>query len=54
MKLPKEAKQITLAVLRMPELHWKSCYEDASGRPEFDCTCPLADLISKIEIAEET
>ena len=55
MRIPKEAKEITLAVLKHPELHWKNCYRDMTGRPqELDCICPLADLISEIEIAEET
>jgi hypothetical protein len=53
MKIPKEAKEITLAVLKHPELHWKSCWEDVSARPEFNCQCPLNDLINEILIAEE-
>jgi hypothetical protein len=41
-KIPMEALEITLATLReMPEIHYKSCYEDSSGRPEYNCSCPL-------------
>jgi hypothetical protein len=55
MKIPKEAKQITLAVLSMPELHYKGCYEDITGRPQdLDCVCPLADIIAEISMAEES
>ena len=53
MKIPKEAKEITLAVLRIPELHYKGCYLDMTGRPqELDCICELAETLKKIESAE--
>ena len=55
MKLPKEAKDITIAVLKHPKLHWKSCYEDVSGRPqELICKCPLNKKIMQILCAEES
>jgi hypothetical protein len=54
MKIPKEAKEITLAVLKHPELHYKACCEDMTGRPqELDCICPLQTGICKIANAEE-
>ena len=52
--IPKEARQITLAVLRDPDLHYRSCWEDISGRPKYNCSCPLKDVIRKIELAEVT
>lgn len=52
MKIPKEAQEITLAVLRNPELHYKSCYEDSSGRPIFNCCCPLDGVMTKIALAK--
>jgi hypothetical protein len=51
--IPKEAKDLTLAVLRDPDLHYRSCWEDISGRPEYDCKCPLKDVIDKIILAKE-
>ncbi len=47
--IPKEAKDITLAVLRDPRLHWKSCSEDMTGRPEFNCICPIKDIMDKVQ-----
>jgi hypothetical protein len=54
MRIPKEAKEITLAVLKHPELHHVGCYYDVSGRPqELDCICDLYKIIKKIETAKE-
>jgi hypothetical protein len=54
MKIPKEAKDITIAVLEHPELHWNSCFEDITGRPTtLDCHCPLREIINKISKAKE-
>lgn len=51
MKISEEAREITLAVLSMPELHYKSCYEDASGRPiELECNCPMKYAINKVAL----
>ncbi len=47
--IPKECKEITLAVLRDPRLHWKSCYEDIAGRPDFNCICPIKKIMDEIQ-----
>jgi hypothetical protein len=54
MKLPKEAKDLTLAVLLSPEFHWKACCEDNSGRPTpIRCVCPMVYAINKVLVCEE-
>lgn len=54
MKLSKEAIKITLSLLESPELHYKSCFEDISGRPcELTCNCPLLTIMEKIRLARE-
>lgn len=53
-KIPKEAKELTLTVLAHPELHYKACYEDDSGRPiDLDCICPLKEIMDKIRKFED-
>lgn len=53
MNIPKEAKEITLAILKHPSLHYKACYEDIAGRIEYNCICPLKNIIAQINNAEE-
>ena len=54
MRIPKEAREITLSVLALPELHYKACFEDISGRPsELNCSCPLKRYIEKIVLSIE-
>ena len=49
MKIPNEAIDITIKVLEIiPELHYKACFEDISGRPDFDCVCPIKNIIEKL------
>ncbi len=45
----KKAKEITLAVLRNPRLHFKACCKDISDRPEFNCICPIKEIMDKIQ-----
>ena len=54
--IPREAKIITLAVLSQPEIHFRACREDISGRPqELQCVCPLAyaiDIVHSLKVKE--
>ncbi len=47
-KIPKQVIDLTLAVLMEPSLHWKACFEDMGGRPDFNCVCPIKDIVDKI------
>lgn len=50
----KEVKEITLAVLAIPQLHYRSCYEDVSGRPvKLDCRCPIKKIVEMIHKLKE-
>ena len=44
----KEELQLIIAVLQsVPELHYRSCFEDMAGRPEFNCNCPTKKITDK-------
>ncbi len=48
-KTIKMITDIQVAVLNgIPELHYKSCFEDISSRPEFNCICPIKDIVKKL------
>jgi len=48
-KTPKQAKDLVLAVLSLPEFHYRACYEDISGRPQpFSCICPMKEIMEKV------
>ena len=48
-KTIKMVTDIQVAVLNgIPELHYKACFEDISGRPEFNCVCPIKNIVKKI------
>lgn len=51
-KIPIEAINITLATLRYSTFHYKTCFEDSSVRPTFDCICPTKDIINKLIIIQ--
>lgn len=48
-KIPNEAIDLTISILNTtPELHFKACFLDVSNRPEFDCICPIQDIVKKL------
>lgn len=48
-KMAKIVIDVKVAVLNeIPELHYKVCFEDISGRPEFNCVCPIKDIVKKL------
>ena len=49
MKMPSEAIDITINVLNgVASLHYKSCLEDVSCRPDFNCQCPIKSIVEKL------
>ena len=44
-----EALVLTASVLNSPELHYRACFEDLSGRPDFDCDCDILTIQKKIK-----
>ena len=47
--------RIIISVLQsVPELHYKSCFEDISGRPEFNCVCPTKKIIFRYQADLDT
>ncbi|KKN11379.1 hypothetical protein LCGC14_1027190 [marine sediment metagenome] len=48
-KAQRESILITLVVLHRTRFHYKACFEDSSGRPEYNCVCPLKDTIDKLQ-----
>ena len=48
--IDKKAIELTIAVLRTPDLHYKSCFTDISGRPDSDepCSCPIKDIVEQL------
>ena len=53
-KTPNEAIDITISVLRtVPNIHYKACYEDITGRPTFDCVCPIKDIVDDLLIFKQ-
>lgn len=49
-KIPKEAVETAIRVLMQTSgLHLRSCLEDNGGIPDFECLCPIRDIIKKIK-----
>ena len=53
-KEEKIKKEIIYAVFKEPELHYRACYEDISGRPiPLECCCPIKEYLKQIISAPE-
>jgi hypothetical protein len=47
--IPKEAIEITILTLQSAsQLHYKSCFEDITGRPDFNCNCTVKEIVDKL------
>ncbi len=53
-KMIKMVTDIKVAVLNeIPELHYKACFEDVSDRPDFNCVCPIKNIVKKLRDKEK-
>ncbi len=50
--IDKKVIELTIAVLRTPDLHYKSCFTDISGRPNPDerCRCPIKGIVKHLNL----